>query len=279
MKRCFLAVCLLTPLLATGSETPVAALQFSSDGPSTCTFDKQSSPLQQQGGMWATKATVHCQHQHPFTLFTTLTPPDDQSSPVSLYLSTSGTCQGARLDSQHPATFTAQDGGVQLHFCVRSDQPFYGTIPVSVGKNADSHGLPARSLTHTVHFAHDSDAIAPEVERDLRALLSQFGPHRDYQFDLYAHASVVGDAKYNLDLSLMRLAAVRHWLIQQGGIAKTQTWGQAYGNQRPANVFGEALEKMASDNRRVEMVIYPRDSTPVVEAKKAQRIHISDQPQ
>lgn len=270
--RAILLTLLLSPMALSASIlTP--HIQFSSDGSSPCTFDKNRAPLHQYpNGQWRTAATVNCQENTNYTLFTTLTPPAMQEHPVAMTVSLSPGCDGTAFNSTHTVTLPHKNTPNTIYFCVSAPRALQGMIPVSVGLNDHQHGLPRRAISYTVLFPHDSATLTPESESGLKSLMAQFGPHRDYQFDIYAHASVVGDPVYNHDLSLMRLATVRNWLVNTANIPRSSTWGQAYGNQQPANVRGDALADMERDNRRVRLVIYPTHTPKVVELHKANRI-------
>tara|TARA_B100000508_G_scaffold133249_3_gene122963 strand:+ start:2485 stop:3324 length:840 start_codon:yes stop_codon:yes gene_type:complete len=260
------------PLSAT-TENDSSAILFNSESEASCTFDRTSASLVRQGESLVAVAHVHCQHTSTPTLFTTLPPSHISPGGLSLSVGSSPQCDGKTLDSATPLTLSAD---TPLYFCVNNAENLNGVIPVSVGESKHSYQLPQGAISHSVLFEHNSHALTDSAIAQLKVALSQFGPHQAYQFDLYGHASVVGDAKYNYDLSVMRLAAVRQWLISNTGIKKSQTWGQAYGNQRPANLKGDDIKTMEHDNRRVRIVAYPKSTTSTIEASPAKRINFSD---
>ena len=73
--------------------------------------------------------------------------------------------------------------------------------------------------------------------------------------EVQGHSDARGDAKYNLNLSDRRAAAVREYLVSKG-VAADRLLSKGYGESKP--VVDEDNESAWSQNRRVEFIIIER---------------------
>jgi outer membrane protein OmpA-like peptidoglycan-associated protein len=67
------------------------------------------------------------------------------------------------------------------------------------------------------------------------------------------HTDSVGSAQYNQGLSERRAAAVKDYLVKNGGVASDRIQSVGYGETKP--IADNATSKGKFDNRRVEILI------------------------
>lgn len=107
------------------------------------------------------------------------------------------------------------------------------------------------SIDLQVPFAFDSAHLLPQGQRQLDELAMALSNQAlaDWAFVLAGHTDGVGDADYNLRLSMARAETVKAYLVQAHGIAPGRLQSIGYGYTRlrdPAN-------PAAAVNRRVEV--------------------------
>lgn len=108
-----------------------------------------------------------------------------------------------------------------------------------------------------VRFANNSSVISKDMEQMINTLFINIGNPSDYEVQLHAHTSLIGDESYNRDLSIMRLKNVREYIIEHLGVNINDTWGQAWGETRPGSLASKSKDE-AFQNRRVDIVITPK---------------------
>lgn len=120
----------------------------------------------------------------------------------------------------------------------------------------DNAGRPTRPrqdprINLTVDFTFDSAELRPQGKRQLDELALALGNGRlsTASFELAGHTDRVGDAQYNLALSLKRADAVREYLRAAHGMApeRLQTIGYGFDRLLLPN------QPQAAANRRVEV--------------------------
>lgn len=120
----------------------------------------------------------------------------------------------------------------------------------------DSSGRPTRpradpAINLTVQFTFDSAELLPQGKRQLDELAMAFGDTRlrESRFEVAGHTDRVGDAAYNLRLSLERAQAVRDYLLSAHGVEGRRLLASGYGFDR----LLLPQQPTAAANRRVEV--------------------------
>ncbi|MES3022154.1 MAG: OmpA family protein [Pseudomonadota bacterium] len=121
----------------------------------------------------------------------------------------------------------------------------------------DTPGKPRRAANHgakidlQVQFGFDSAQLMGQGKRQLDALAMalQDKALRVSGFELAGHTDRVGDADYNIKLSLARANAVRAYLAEVHGVSAARLQTIGYGFARLADPFNPT----AASNRRVEV--------------------------
>jgi outer membrane protein OmpA-like peptidoglycan-associated protein len=120
----------------------------------------------------------------------------------------------------------------------------------------DAQGRPTRpradpAINLTVQFGFDSAELQPQGKRQLDELAAAFGDPRlaNARFEVGGHTDRVGDAPYNLRLSMDRAMAVRDYLMQVHGLSGQRLSAMGYGFDR----LLLPTQPTAAANRRVEV--------------------------
>ncbi len=108
------------------------------------------------------------------------------------------------------------------------------------------------SLSALIHFALDSDRIAPEYERLLEDKLRILQANPRLQIRIGGHADERGSDEYNLALGQRRALAVQRWLIDRG-VSADRLAVMSFGEERPL-AAGHA-EDAWSMNRRADVLV------------------------
>lgn len=121
------------------------------------------------------------------------------------------------------------------------------------GQAAPASGAPRRDPSINLHvkFTFDSAQLLPQGKRQLDELAMALS-HKalsTWGFLLAGHTDKVGDADYNLRLSLARADAVKAYLAEAHGIAPRRLQTIGYGFSRLTDPANPA----AAVNRRVEV--------------------------
>jgi peptidoglycan-associated lipoprotein len=109
-----------------------------------------------------------------------------------------------------------------------------------------------RTLTQTVYFEFDSDALSEQARSLLDAKIGILNANTGVQIRVAGHADERGSDTYNMALGQRRAASVKRYLTQRGvGDARVEVI--SYGEERPA-VQGHD-EAAWSQNRRAEFEV------------------------
>ncbi|MEG3764968.1 OmpA family protein [Alteromonas sp. 14N.309.X.WAT.G.H12] len=252
-----------------------------------CTFDRtavlthRTGPDQISGEM-----TVNCEpNARPYRLKSSLSPfanislNDGRSYAVKMYLSSE--CDGAPLHSaERGETAVGEGRQTRWDICVKlmplRDAPKYrldelwplqGGVDVYLTDARTEETLPANASIMSVYFNHNSSHLDAEAKQLMDNVVGSIKDISHFHIQLHAHTSLIGDANYNHDLSIMRLKRVREYLILNHNVDKKDTWGQAWGENRPKaiKIYGDE----ATENRRVDIVFIPKGSADVTSLTSA----------
>lgn len=121
---------------------------------------------------------------------------------------------------------------------------------------AQGYGQTADTLV--VLFPYNQSVLSPREA----ARIDSFGQaHRQVSgISLTGHCDNVGGDRYNDSLSLMRVEAVRHYLLGQAIPDSLVRTAKAYGKRQPLNDNGN--EEKRAINRRVEVIWYTKEGAP-----------------
>jgi outer membrane protein OmpA-like peptidoglycan-associated protein len=103
-----------------------------------------------------------------------------------------------------------------------------------------------------IYFEFDSDVLNPASEPRVRWIADLLRRRPDWTVTIEGHTDSVGTARYNLDLSGRRAAALKHALVQRHGIDGPRLKTEGFGFSRPLEP-NSTFEGRAR-NRRVELV-------------------------
>jgi len=301
----FILAAAFSGMVQAQEETTRVGLRVDNSVPQ-CTFDRTKAETHQISdhtlmGSFA----VQCRDTaRPYRLTTTLSPfaridiDDESQYTVRWFIRANGpACDG---DVVHPDASTLHSGNrsvdlVGTHatrawsFCVQllptgkdvvgqtGQWPLQGELVLTLTDAERPWVLPDNAERFPVLFGNNSSLLdESELER-LRVVMGTLGEPSNYHVQLHAHASLIGDAQYNHDLSIMRLKRVREHLVDALGFDKKDTWGQAWGETRPT-----ALKNMtgteASENRRVDVILLPKQDAvlPAVEVFPVRRFSFDE---
>jgi outer membrane protein OmpA-like peptidoglycan-associated protein len=154
--------------------------------------------------------------------------------------------------------------------------PLQGELPLTLVDAKAGWVLPTGASRVMVRFENNHSKLSSNTKQIIDTLLMNMGTPESYQVHLHAHTSLVGDPAYNHDLSIMRLMRVREYVIGTHGINRLDTWGQAWGESRPAAL--NTVDEEEEQNRRVDMILLPRTAPtrPVVQVSSAPRLMTRD---
>lgn len=102
-------------------------------------------------------------------------------------------------------------------------------------------------------FDFNAATIKDESKQVIDEIAKMLKDNPGFKLYVVGHTDMVGDLKYNMDLSLQRATAVVNHLVQQHGIAAARLSPQGVGPLSP--VESNATEEGRSKNRRVELVL------------------------
>jgi outer membrane protein OmpA-like peptidoglycan-associated protein len=284
------------------AETPVS-LRVDASLP-YCAFDKTyETPQRITERTLRGSFNVQCQDKtRPFRLASTLSPfahinlNDNSAYAVGMYVRKNGlACDGDIIHKDATALHSGNRSvrliGLQedkeWFYCVQltptkgvsvqKKWPLQGELAITLMDAQQGWLLPENASRINVRFEHNSSALGDDIQVLLNTLLSNIIKPNDYHVQLHAHTSTVGDAQYNHELSLMRLMRVRNYIVKKSGIPKNNTWGQAWGETRPAAL--NTIEDEETQNRRVDIILLPRADAKLsnVEVMAAPRIIVVDQ--
>ena len=103
-------------------------------------------------------------------------------------------------------------------------------------------------------FAVDSDAVRPDLRRDLNTVAASLLKYPNSRIEVIGHTDNTGEAAYNQDLSQRRAVSVAG-VLREAGVPSGRVSAYGRGEDQPIasnlTVEGRAL------NRRVEIIIRP----------------------
>ncbi len=113
------------------------------------------------------------------------------------------------------------------------------------------------SLPQDITFGTDSFTVRPTLRTDLNRVADNLLRYPDSSVQIIGHTDSDGEAAYNVDLSQQRANAVAD-VLQSGGVTfdRLQTYGR--GEEQP--VASNLTDEGKARNRRVEIVVIPRNS-------------------
>lgn len=110
------------------------------------------------------------------------------------------------------------------------------------------------TMPQDILFAFNSDAVRPDLQRDLRVLANSLFNYPDSVVDVVGHTDNIGSDSYNNALSLRRAQSVANVLVSEG-VPSRRLSVQGAGRFQP--VASNASESGRAQNRRVEIIIRP----------------------
>jgi outer membrane protein OmpA-like peptidoglycan-associated protein len=117
----------------------------------------------------------------------------------------------------------------------------------------------AKIRLRTIDFDYSSAILRPESFPELDRLVAFLRSDPDVRIAVDGHTDSIGTEQFNLQLSLDRAAAVRQYLISNGGVDASRIVIEGFGASRP--VAPNSDEEGRELNRRVEFVILGRSET------------------
>ncbi len=123
----------------------------------------------------------------------------------------------------------------------------------SIERIGDS-ALPSVDLE--IFFEYNSDRLTPFARQQLDALIPALinAVRQNNRLVFVGHTDSSGGYEYNLALSVRRAKAVGDYVVARSGIAPDWVGTQGRSYSEPKNAFNTA----APENRRVQLVLYPR---------------------
>lgn len=153
-------------------------------------------------------------------------------------------------DEQHMGLYT---GGVSWFFGrPRNDVQSRPSPVPDTGFAAEARMLEKDrkvSIDLRVQFEFDKSEIRPEYEPRLAQFAEFMRQHPDTVAEIEGHTDLQGTAEYNRSLSERRSYAVRHWLVNAGGVAPDRLSAKGYGATKP--IADNRTEVGRTANRRV----------------------------
>lgn len=244
-----------------------------------CTFDRVKTQSSVTVGKYLSgNFSVNCQDEAlPYRLITSLSPwamigNDDNRYQLKWHIRQGFSACDEQGVSNLATPFhsgsrdkllTGSTGITHWHYCVSAvtkegdlldvgDWGVQGNFELSLVDALNGNVLPSGATLLSINFDNDSAVINDEQKQDVITYLMNSGGNENMYVQIHSHTSLVGDHDYNHGLSLMRLANVRKWLVDELGFVKSNTWGQAWGETRPKAI--NVINDEAAINRRVELV-------------------------
>jgi OOP family OmpA-OmpF porin len=106
----------------------------------------------------------------------------------------------------------------------------------------------------TLYFTQSTDVLEDDALSGLDSLVSYFQKRENLRIILKGHTDNTGDFAKNLELSNMRVATVKSYLLGKG-IAENRITGSGYGSAQPSRT--NQTEALKRSNRRVEIWAEP----------------------
>lgn len=283
-------------LLGVSSASANTTLQLRTDSNiQGCTFDRtRAFPERTHGETLEGSFSINCNNARPYRLATHLSPlatlrtEQGSSYRVRLFVRNGApACEGGK---KHPdaiafhsgtrdMSIETSSGVTNWNYCLQADKrggdldisdgwPIQGQLDVDLIDPNRGHWLPQSASMISLPFPNNVSELSDDMILLMDTLLANIGGPKNVHIQIHAHASSVGDADYNHDLSIMRLKHVREWLQQEGQVPRSSIWGQAWGESRPFAV--KTIEDEHVQNRRVDIVFLPSEDADVQDLPKAE---------
>ncbi|XLS29146.1 OmpA family protein [Flavobacteriaceae bacterium M23B6Z8] len=142
----------------------------------------------------------------------------------------------------------------QSHISEQDEFFYLGNVRYAVGKPDMRNKLlsEGKLVTYGITFDTASAIIKPESHGTLKKIASILKQNPEVNVTVVGHTDADGDANYNMDLSMMRAAAVEQALIQQFGVSETQLSSEGKGETQLLDTGSDPESK--ARNRRVEII-------------------------
>ncbi|GEM_PF-1739693 len=102
-------------------------------------------------------------------------------------------------------------------------------------------------------FDFDSATLSKKAQRKLRKIIPALKKHKSLSIQTHGHTDNIGDARYNIDLSERRAAAVINFLINEGVVDSRNASYVGFGETMP--IADNKTDAGRLKNRRVEIII------------------------
>lgn len=167
--------------------------------------------------------------------------------------------EGDGLSVGTPGTARAGEG--ELRGGASAVQPGAGASGLGIGSGAGAGtgavierrlASQCRVAVPGIYFEFDSDVLNPASAPWIRGIADLLRRHPDWTITIEGHTDSVGSARYNLDLSTRRAAALVRSLTSQHAIAAARLTTHGFGPDRPLE--SNATTEGRARNRRVELV-------------------------
>jgi len=127
------------------------------------------------------------------------------------------------------------------------------------GAEIDNDGCGVESIERIrrdllVNFKSGSAVVSAKYYPQIKNLAEFLKEYSAINVTIEGHTSIVGDAKYNKDLSLRRANAIKTLLIKKYGIKSSRVNAIGYGEEKP--LLKGNSEYIHAKNRRIEAVIF-----------------------
>lgn len=247
-----------------------------------CTFDKSKSIAYRESAQTlAGEFSVHCPSEKEYRLTTELSPfsnikVNGIGHKVKWYISKNKlSCEGpyvlpnaTSLHSGNRSDKLTGEGHQRWNYCIKLESsieqdtlrgerwPLNGEFSLTLTDKENEFKLPKNSSRMYVRFSNNSSVMSPDMTEVIDTIMMSLGDPEQFNVLLHSHASKLGDPEYNHDLSVMRLKRVREYLIEKHGVKLKNTWGQAWGEDRPTAI--NTIEDEATQNRRVDVLFIPK---------------------
>lgn len=111
------------------------------------------------------------------------------------------------------------------------------------------------TLGENVLFASDQKTLQANADADLKQILAALNKHdKGTNIGVYGNADSTGTIPHNEQLGMERAAAVKEWLVANGGINTNNIFIDSYGESAP--VASNTTAAGRQQNRNVEIVAF-----------------------
>lgn len=136
-----------------------------------------------------------------------------------------------------------------------ADHPILiGAIRVAAGGRDLYEAIAAegRVAVHDILFDTDAATIRPESAEVLAEIATMLQQHPELSLMVEGHTDSTGDFDHNMELSKRRADSVKHWLVENHGIAAERLRTMGLGSTQPKDT--NDTDAGRQQNRRVELV-------------------------